>query len=93
MASLLEPFLVALGKAKTKEVKERIIDNVFHPILENNKTITEDDEEAAAAELAKQEHYHRHIDGGKLPPKTVVEINKILDQKYVFGAFNILSYA
>jgi len=36
--------------------------------LENNKTIREssDDEE----ELAKKEHYHRHVDGGKLPPKT-----------------------
>lgn len=94
LANLLEPFLIALGKAKTKEVKDRIIGNIFHPILENNKTQTESsDEEAAAAELAKQEHYHRHVDGGKLPPKTVVEIKKILDHKYVFDAFNILSYA
>lgn len=55
LADLLEPFLKALGTVPTKEVRDRITDNIFHPLLENNKTSTEnsDDEAAAAAELAK----------------------------------------
>lgn len=95
MSDLLEPFLKAIGSVGSKEVRDRIMENIFHPLLENNKTSTDtsDDEAAAAAELAKQEHYHRHVDGGKLPPKTVVEIQKMLDTKYVFSAFNILIYA
>ena len=81
----------ALATIENKEIKERIINNIFHPILENNKTVREssDNEE----EIAKQEHYHRHVDGGKLPPKTVREIKEILDTKYIFSAFNILIYA
>jgi hypothetical protein len=68
LADLLEPFLKGLAAIQNKEVQERISDNVFKPILENNKTIVDetDDEEW----LAKQEHYHRHVDGGKLHPRT-----------------------
>lgn len=92
MASLLEPFLKALITITNKEIKERISENVFKPLLENNKTIKEnssDDEE----EMAKKEHRHRHMDGGKLNPKTQKEIQEMLDQKYIFNAFNILIYA
>lgn len=72
LADLLDPFLQSLGCIGSKEVKDRISNSIFKPLLENNKTQkeTSDDEE----EIAKQEHYHRHIDGGKLPPKTVKEI-------------------
>jgi len=73
-------------------LKERIISNIYHPLLENNKTVKEessDDEEA----MAKKEHYHRTIDGGKLPPKTQKEIAEILNRKYIFPSFNILIYA
>lgn len=48
-------------------------ENVFKPLLENNKTIPEpssSDEE----EMQKKEHYHRHVDGGKMHPRTVKEI-------------------
>ena len=38
LASLLEPFLKSLGALNSKEVKDRISDNIFKPILENNKT-------------------------------------------------------
>ena len=92
MASLLDPFLKALISISNKEIKERISENVFKPLLENNKTIKEnssDDEE----EMAKKEHRHRHVDGGKLNPKTEKEIQEMLDQKYIFDAFNILIYA
>jgi hypothetical protein len=55
LAELLEPFLKAVGAVPNKEVRERIMEKIFHPLLENNKTSTEtsDDEAAAAAELAK----------------------------------------
>jgi hypothetical protein len=70
---LLEPFLKALSCIQNREVKDRIIEKIFHPILENNKTMPEpasSDEE----EMAKKEHYHRHVDGGKMNPRTVKEI-------------------
>jgi hypothetical protein len=38
LAALLEPFLKSLGAINNKELKERISDNIFKPILENNKT-------------------------------------------------------
>jgi hypothetical protein len=77
LASLLEPFLMSLGSITNREVKDRISDNIFKPLLENNKTIKEDssDEE----ELVKLEHHHRHVDGGKLPPKVVKELQEIID--------------
>lgn len=89
---MLDPFLKALAAIQNREVKERIIDNIFHPLLENNKTLPEpgsSDEE----EMVKKEHYHRHIDGGKMNPRTVKEIQGMINQKYVFNAFNILIYA
>jgi len=66
---LLDPFLKSLAKIGKSELKERIISNIFHPLLENNVTVKEessDDEEA----MAKKEHLHRTVDGGKLPPRT-----------------------
>lgn len=68
------------------------MENIFRPLLENNKTIpepTSSDEE----EMIKKDHYHRHVDGGKMNPRTVREIQNMLDQKYVFSCFNILIYA
>jgi hypothetical protein len=91
ISDLFDPFLKALGQLSNGELKDRIIDKIFKPILESNKTEKEssDDEE----KLAKNEHYHRYVDGGKLPPKTQREIQKIIDTKYVFSGFNILIYA
>jgi hypothetical protein len=69
LVKVLDPFLRALGKLTNGELKERINDNIFRPLLENNKTVKEessDDEEA----MAKKEKWHRTVDGGKLPPKT-----------------------
>jgi len=92
LADLLEPFLKALSAIQNKEVQERISDKIFKPLLENNKTVREDTEEDDE-ELRKREHYHRHVDGGKLHPRTQREIQALLDQKYIFSAFNILIYA
>jgi len=63
LAALLDPFLKTIGIISNGELKERVIDKIFHPILENNKTVQEessDDEE----KMAKAEHRHRYIDGG-----------------------------
>lgn len=90
LASILSPFLGSLALISNGELKERIIDQIFNPLLENNKTVQESDDEE---ELEKREKHHRLVDGGKLPPKTVKEINQMLNQKYVFSGFNILIYA
>ena len=90
LAAILQPFLASLALISNGELKERIIDQIFNPLLENNKTVTESDDEE---ELAKREKHHRLVDGGKLPPRTVKEINEMLNQKYIFNGFNILIYA
>ena len=92
LAALLDPFLKTLGVLSNGELKERIIEKLFHPLLENNKTepVESSDEEE---KLKKQEHYHRFVDGGKLPPRTHKEITDMLNKKYVFSGFNILIYA
>jgi len=43
--------------------------------------------------MAKKEKWHRTVDGGKMMPKTVKEIEGILNTKYIFNSFNILIYA
>jgi AAA+ superfamily predicted ATPase len=58
---------MALGSVSNREVKERIVENIFKPLLNNNKTVieSEDSEEY----MQKREEHHRKVDGGKLPPK------------------------
>jgi len=72
LAAVLDPFLKSLGKIHNGELKERIIEQVFNPLLENNKTIKEESEDEE--EMKKREQHHRLIDGGKLNPKTQKEI-------------------
>lgn len=91
LAAILDPFLGSLALISNGELKERIIDQIFNPLLENNKTIKDESEDEE--EMAKKEKYHRFVDGGKLPPKTVKEINAMLNEKYIFSGFNILIYA
>jgi len=65
--------LKSLAQIENKELKERIIEKVFNPLLENNKTEVQDsstDDE----EMEQREKHHRYVDGGKLPPKTQKEI-------------------
>ena len=38
LAAIIDPFLKALGKIHNGELKERIMSQIFHPLLENNKT-------------------------------------------------------
>lgn len=72
------------------QLKERITEKIFHPLLENNKTESQEEEEE---ELKEAEYKHRHIDGAKLPPARQAQIRKMLNTKYVFSGFNILLYA
>lgn len=92
IADLLHPFLKALGSIENREVKDRIKENIFKPLLENNKT-KQDHTSSDEEELQKREHYHRHVDGGKMHPRTVKEIQGMINVNYVFSAFNILIYA
>jgi hypothetical protein len=92
LADLLNPYLKALAGIENNVLKDRIIEKVFNPLLENNKTVPDpgsSDEE----ELQKRMHYHRHFDGGKMHPRTQKEVLEMINQKFVFEAFNILIYA
>jgi len=42
---ILDPFLKSLGKLTNGELKERITDSIFKPLLENNKTAKEESSE------------------------------------------------
>lgn len=91
IAALLDPYLKTLAVITNGELKDRITDKLFKPLLENNKTeatVSSDEEE-----MARKERHHRHVDGGKLPPKTQKELNEIVNRKYIFSGFNILIYA
>ena len=35
---------MALGSVSNREVKERIVENIFKPLLNNNKTVIESDD-------------------------------------------------
>lgn len=69
----------ALSSLQNKEVKDRIVDKIFNPLLENNKTLPEPSSGEEEEEMAKQEHYHRHVDGGKIHPRTVKEIKTMIN--------------
>jgi hypothetical protein len=91
IASLLQPILDSMGLIPNGELKERIVEKVFTPLMENNKT--EREESSDEEEMAKKEKHHRYVDGGKLPPKTQREIEKMLKRKFEFPGFNNLIYA
>lgn len=66
-----------------------MLTKIFRPLLENNTTENQKEEE----DMEEAERKHRYVDGAKLPPQRRLEIQKILDTKYVFPCFNILVYA
>ena len=82
IAELLSPFLTALGKCKNKTLTSRIIEKIFSPLLENNVTPdkqSESDTDESSSEINYDPKKGKYIDGGKLPPKTQKEIQKMLD--------------
>lgn len=93
LAALLDPFLKALGQLSNGEIKERIIENIFHPLLENNKTEVVEDSSDEEERFKRLEHRHRYVDGGKMNPRTQKQVSELVNRKYVFSGFNILIYA
>ena len=90
LAAILQPFLHSLGKLEKGELSSRILEKIFYPLLDNNVTLPDEDEDEW---LKEAEYKHRHVDGGKLPPKTQLELKKLVNTKYKFPSFNILLYA
>ena len=98
LASLLSSFLHALGNCKNRTLRERIIEKVFEPLLENNvtpdnKDSSEGETDDSSSEINYDPKKGKYVDGGKLPPKTQKEIQKMIDQRFHFPNFNILLYS
>jgi hypothetical protein len=98
LAQLLSPFLKALGTCRNRILLTRIQEKIFWPILENNATPESGESEAEETDDSSTEINYdpkrgkKWVDGGKLPPKTQKEVQKIIDQRFHFPAFNILLY-
>mmetsp|Transcript_7710 Transcript_7710/g.12934 ORF Transcript_7710/g.12934 Transcript_7710/m.12934 type:complete len:296 (+) Transcript_7710:242-1129(+) len=92
ICAILQPILDSLGLLISGELKERVIEKIFTPLMENNKTEV-DGSSTDEEEMEKREKYHRLVDGGKMHPRTQREIEKMLKRKYIFPCFNNLIYA
>jgi hypothetical protein len=65
-----------MSRCMNKSLILRIKERIFYPLLENNKTPElKDDSEDEKSEENKNDG--KWIDGGKLPPKTIKELNKL----------------
>lgn len=78
LASLLSPFLHALGNCRNRTLRERIVEKVFEPLLENNVTPENKESDGETDDSSSEVNYDpklgKYVDGGKLPPKTQKEI-------------------
>ncbi len=83
LAALLSPFLHALANCKNRTIKERIVEKIFEPLLENNVTPDNKESEGETDDSSSEVNYDpkkgKYVDGGKLPPKTQKEIQKLID--------------
>ena len=87
IGALLKPFLKALAQSEQSLLKERIMDHIFDPLLESNVTQKDsDDSESEEENLAL-------VDGGKMSKRSRKAVEAVVNQKYVFPAFNILIFA
>ena len=68
-------------------MQNRIIDEIFSPLLESNVTVPDSDDDESEEENLAQ------VDGGKLSRRTRKQVMALINQKYVFPNFNILHYA
>jgi len=59
---------------------------VFNPLIQSNVTPPEDSEDSEPEDITQ-------VDGGKLSKATRREVNKMINQKFVFPNMNILIYA
>jgi hypothetical protein len=99
LSSMLAPYLYSLANCRNRQLVLRIVEKIMTPILENNITIPEQDsDEEEDAKNAEPINWDKNkgdtwVDGGKLPPKTFRELQKIVDTNYYFPNFNILLFA
>ena len=64
-------------------------------MLENNVTPSDNEssgEDTEESEVNYDPKKGKWVDGGKLPPKTIKEIQKMNDMRFHFPNFNILLY-
>lgn len=87
IAKLIQPLLNTLAKSESSLLKERIREQVFHPLLESNVTLPDSSDEESTEEDLSQ------VDGGKMSRRTRKEVLELVNTKYVFPNFNILIYA
>jgi hypothetical protein len=88
--------LHSLSKCESRVLLNRIKEKILLPLLENNITLeqSETDEDNKEDEIKLNGNGEpKWIDGGKLSAKTQREIEKMLDQKYLFPNFNMLLFA
>jgi len=72
LACLLNPFLNALANTDSKQLQDRIKENIFHPLLESNVTPDSDSEDS------EEEKLHE-VDGGKMSKKTRKEVRVLIN--------------
>ena len=74
----MSPFLHALGNCRNRTLRERIVEKVFEPLLENNVTPDNKESDGETDDSSSEVNYDpklgKYVDGGKLPPKTQKEI-------------------
>lgn len=75
-----------LANSVSSLLRERLIDSIFHPLLESNVTQDSDSEDSEPEDL-------KAVDGGKMSKKTRKAVKALINQKYVFENMNILMYA
>ena len=76
-----------MARSPTRALTERVLERVFEPLLESNVTLPDSDDSSSEEEdLAK-------VDGGKMSKRSRKAVEAVINQKYVFPAFNILLYA
>ena len=87
IGKLLRPFMTAMAKSEQTAFKERIVDRIFEPLLESNVT------EPGSDESESEEENLALVDGGKMSKRSRKAVKAIMDERYIFPAFNILIYA
>ena len=98
LAQMLQPFLLTFATCRNNILLKRIEEKIFSPLMENNITpqgdgnSASDDTDDSSSEINYDPKKGKWVDGGKLPPKTQKEIQKMIDQRFHFANFNILLY-
>ena len=71
-------------------LRDRIVERIFEPLLESNVTLPDSDD--SSGEESEEENLAL-VDGGKMSKRSRKEVEALINEKYIFPAFNILIYA